>query len=171
MANDGSPIQIPKFKIYKNTKYIKLTKYELCNLYIIWTRNVNICFVRCSCCFSDRVFRNDNICFEMYLSVFCTIHCYFEYDIRILCIFLHMRTYFNDSVQHFSTKNRTLSQKCEQFSYELFRGDLFWIVGSKCNNLLCYVTLLKTLLPSHFLDSAVRASCRQATVGGVCLPF
>ena len=34
---------------------------------------------------------------EMYFSiccVFCTINCYFEYRIRILCIFLYMGTYF-----------------------------------------------------------------------------
>ena len=37
------------------------------------------------------------------VGLFCIINCYFEYRIRILCIFPYMGTYFKDIVRHFST--------------------------------------------------------------------
>ena len=55
-------------------------------------------------CF-DRTFRKQKMCIEMYfgiLGVFCTINYYFEYRIRIMCIFLYMGTYFKDIFRHFS---------------------------------------------------------------------
>ena len=38
--------------------------------------------------------------------LFCTINCYFEYRIQILCIFLYMGTCFKDMFQHLSRTNR-----------------------------------------------------------------
>ena len=34
-------------------------------------------------------------------GVFCIINCYFEYGIRILCIFLYIGRYFKDLFEHF----------------------------------------------------------------------
>ena len=42
----------------------------------------------------------------MYFGIFCvlcTINCYFEYRIWILCLLLYMGTYLKDFVRHFST--------------------------------------------------------------------
>ena len=37
------------------------------------------------------------------LGVLCTINCYFEYRIRVLCLLLYMGTYLKDIVRFFST--------------------------------------------------------------------
>ena len=61
-----------------------------------------------------------------FFGPFCIINRYFEYRIRILCIFLYMGTWCKDIFRHFSTPkiefvstppNQNFSEKCEQFSY------------------------------------------------------
>ena len=52
-----------------------------------WSRNVRNLFF--------------HVYFDM-LGIFCTINCYFEYRIRIMCIFLYMGTYFKYIFWHFS---------------------------------------------------------------------
>ena len=37
-------------------------------------------------------------------GLFCTINCYFEYRIRIVCIFLYVGTYFEDFCFHSTPK-------------------------------------------------------------------
>ena len=54
------------------------------------------------------------------LGVLCTINCYSEYRIRILCICLYMGTYVKDLFITFLLKRyQTMSEKCEQLSYEV----------------------------------------------------
>ena len=60
------------------------------------------------------VFRKTMV-FRMYFGiagVSCTIICYFESRIRILCIFLYMGTYFNNIFNIVRQINRKFSQKC-----------------------------------------------------------
>ena len=63
--------------------------------------------------------------------VFYTINCYFEYRIRILCIWLYMGTWFKinfgDVFEHFQKQ----AQKCEQFSYIFSFLRFFEIFGSQ----------------------------------------
>ena len=56
---------------------------------------------------------------RMYFGMFgvsCIINCYFEYGTRILCIFCIYEDFLKVCLYIFSK----VSQKCEQFSYELF---------------------------------------------------
>ena len=62
------------------------------------------------------------------VGLFCTRTHYFEYRIRILCIFLYMGAYFKYIFRHFSSPQiefstpqiKFFSEKCEQFSYRGF---------------------------------------------------
>ena len=70
----SNPTVQTKYKFYKTT----FTKYDLWNLYKLQNEEL----------FVFEVFQLFPI-FRMYfriLGVFCTINCYFEYRIRVLCI-------------------------------------------------------------------------------------
>ena len=77
-------------KISQITKFTEITKYELCNLYILQNKNLKF-----------SIFRKSNI-FQIFESIlafvglFCIIDCYFEYRIRIRCIWLYMGTWFKN---------------------------------------------------------------------------
>ena len=89
--------KIPKSKIYKIIK--TNSKYELCNIYIYYKIKF-IHFLR----FFEKI-----KCFQTFrkyfgiVGLFCTINRYFEYRIRILCIFLYMGTWCKDIFRHFPT--------------------------------------------------------------------
>ena len=69
------------YKMYKTYNNPKITKYELCNLYIIPNKNLVFLFIfRLFPIFSKIRMYSGN------LGVFCLIDCYFECRIRILCI-------------------------------------------------------------------------------------
>ena len=76
------------YKMIRITKFTKNTKVELWSLYMLFFLEFLM--------FSN-ISLNPN--FRMYvgmIGLFCTINCYFEYSIRILCICLYMGTYFKD---------------------------------------------------------------------------
>ena len=83
---------------------------------------------------------------EIYFSIvrrICITKWYFEYRIRILCIFLYMGTYFEDV---FDKKDRKCSHKCEQCSYELFVFFVsFGIWGPKWSPYVLFQLLLYIL--------------------------
>ena len=68
------------------TKNPKITKYELCNLYVLQNENLK--------CLKFFVFYLYVPIFESilaFLVYFVQLNRYFEYRIRILCIFLYMQ--------------------------------------------------------------------------------
>ena len=72
------------------------------------------------------VFLSRNVCkCQMHLDsvgAFCIINCYFECVYQILCHFLYIGRDVKDMFDIFwkKKKERRRTQKCEQFSYELF---------------------------------------------------
>ena len=79
-----------------------------------------------------QVFGKGNVSFFFFLiqfgsvGVFCTINCYFEHDIRILCLQLYIWSWKKCVCLRFFDKK---SQKCEQISYEIFGGILLVLNG------------------------------------------
>ena len=70
---------------------------------------------------------------KVFLSflVYFIIYCFFEYWIRILCIFLYMGTYSNDLFQHVSTnKSKRFPEVWTIFARNIL-GNMLGIVGPK----------------------------------------
>ena len=94
-----------KLQIYKNYKHMNYGNYRY---YKIWSW------------FNFRNFLIPRKYFGIF-GVLCIINRYFEYRIRILCIWLYMGTSVKCIFEHlFHHFLKTNSQKCEQFSYGPF---------------------------------------------------
>ena len=124
------------------------------------------------------LFPNIQMYFDMF-GVFCTINCYFEYRICILCIFLYVGTYFNDMFQHFSNNKiesfpRSANNCRTNYALGMFLGfgvpngplESYWQGNSRGSS--SPIEWSSSVMASHSNNKSNRVAILDASFGATC---